>query len=289
MLTPRDRSPNGRKIFTLDYQSNHSEMPNMCSDKSFGERKLDDINDIIKSLNSSNWPHKKDGLVNLEHFILHSPTSLTDEQVGILTDVFTGMLLNPNTEALSLLLDVLNSFITQYHNKLNFWLHKLLTRLFLKTGSDLISSIEQRISDVFKKISDLFPNSTQFQVVLGFLTDIKLTPVLKVKITALQYMLNLLLQIDQFEMKSKNVLKYNCIPFEEFLAKLITWTDHQNAQLRSLSQDIISKLFNLNTHEFCNVVSQLPGCYRGTAYKYMKERKVSKKSVGDSVMFSQSF
>lgn len=288
MLTPaRDHSLNGsRKIFTLpDYQSDQSEVSSLCSDKSFGDRKLDDINDIIKSLGSTHWPHKKDGLVSLEHFIFHSPTALDEDQVRILTDIFTKMLLDPNTKALSLLLNVLNSFIIHYHNELNFWLYILLTRLFLKTGSDLLSSIQHRIIKAFETISDSFPKQTQFNVILQFLTDTKLTLVLKVKITALQYLLNLLLQMDPSDLNGKNKKDY-----EEFLKKVITWTDDKkSAQLKSLSQDIISELFNLNTPEFCNVVSQLPAGYWETAYKYMKERKVSKKPVEDSVMFSQSF
>ena len=285
MLTPRDHSTNGRKSFTFDYQSDQSEVSSLCSDKSFGDRKLEDINDIIKSLNSTHWPHKKDGLVSLEHFIFHSQTNLTEDQVRVLTDVFTKMLLDPNTKALSLLLNVLNSFIIHYHNELNFWLYILLTRLFLKTGSDLLSSIQNRIIKTFETISDSFPKTVQFNVILQFLTDTKLTPVLKVKITALQFLLNLLLQMDPSDLNGKNKKDY-----EEFLKKVITWTDDKkSAQLKSLSQDIISELFNLNTPEFCNVVSQLPAGYWETAYKYMKERKVSKKPVEDSVMFSQSF
>lgn len=289
MLIQKDLQSNSssRKILTLDYQSDQSEVSSLCSDKSFGERKLEDINDIIKNLNSTHWPNKKDGLVSLEHFIFHSTVNLNEDQLKILTDIFTKMLLDPNTKALSLVLNILNTFIIHFHNELDFWLYILLTRLFLKTGSDLLSSIQKRVIKTFEVIADSFQKASQFNVVIQFLSDTKLTPVLKVKITALQYLLNLILQMDPADLNCKQNKK----EYEQFLIKVIAWTeDKKSAQLRSLSQDIILELFNLNTPEFCNIVSQLPAGYWDTAYKYMKEKKVSnKKPVEDSVMFSQSF
>jgi len=273
---------------SIDYQSDQSEVSSLCSDKSFGDRKLDDINDIIKNLNSTHWPNKKDGLFSLEHFIYNSPVNLNDDQLRVLTDVFTKMLLDPNTKALTHLLNVLTTFIIHYHEHLNFWLYILLTRLFLKTGSDLLSCVQKRMIKTFETISDSFPKLLQFNVLIQFISDNKLTPVLKVKITSLQYLLNLILQMDPSDLNCKQ--NNNKEEFDQFLIKIITWTeDKKSAQLRSLSQDIILELFNLNTPEFCGIISQLPTNYWETAYKYMKEKNVSKKRVEDSVVFSQSF
>ena len=277
-----------KNVFKLDCsQSDQSEVSSLCSDKSFGERRtLEDINDIIKNLNSTHWPNKKDGLYSLEHFIYHSPTNLNEDQIKLLADLFTKMLLDPNTKALSIVLNTLQTFIIHFNNELSFWLYILLTRLFLKTGSELLASIQKRIIKTFEVIADAFSKSTQFNVVIQFLSDTKLTPVLKVKITALQFLLNLILQMDPADLNCKQNKK----EYEQFLIKIIQWTeDKKSAQLRSLSQDIILELFNLNTPEFCNLVSQLPAGYWDTAYKYMKEKKVSKKQVEDSVVFSQSF
>jgi len=288
----RDSSHSTKKlqISTIDYQSDQSEVSSLCSDKSFGDRKLEDINDIIKNLNSTNWPNKKDGLFSLEHFIYHSPVELNDEQLKLLTDLFTKMLLDPNTKALSHLLNVLNIFIIHYHEKLTFWLYILLTRLFLKTGSDLLVSIQKRMFKTFETIADSFSKSLQFNVLIQFISDNKLTPALKVKITTLQYLNNLIRQMDPSDLNcSKNK---NEKEFEQFITKIITWTEEKkSAQLRSLSQGIILGLFNLNTPVFCNIVSQLPTEHWKTATKYMKEKQVSTQhaEVDDSIVFSQSF
>lgn len=283
------QSSRKHQLSTLDYQSDQSEVSSLCSDKSFGDRKLEDINDIIKNLNSTHWPNKKDGLFSLEHFIYHSPINLTEDQLRVLTDIFTKLLLDPNTKALSHLLNVLNIFIVHYHEQLSFWLYILLTRLFLKTGSDLLGSVQKRMIKTFETISYSFPKALQFNVLIQFISDNKLTPVLKVKITSLEYLLNLILQMDPSDLKCKQ--NDSTKEFDQFLIKIISWTeDKKSAQLRSLSQDIILELFNLNTPEFCHFVSLLPPGYWETAYKYMKEKKVSKKPpVEDSVMFSQSF
>lgn len=285
---------NSNKKLNLDYQSDASDVSSICSNKSFSERQLEDINDIIRNLNSTNWPNKKDGLISLEYFIYHSTTTLNEDQLKLLTDIFTKMLLDPNTKTLSLVLSVLNTFIIHFHNEINYWLYVLLTRLFLKTGSEILASIQKRIIKTFETITNSFQKSHQFNVLIQFISDSKLTPILKVKITALQYLINLILQMDPSDLNCKEK-KYNKEEFERFLIKIISWSeDKKSAQLRSLAQDIILELFNLNTSEFCNIASQLPSNYWDIAYGYVKKVSSSnsnnyKKQVEDSVIFSQSF
>lgn len=153
-------------------------------------------------------------------------------------------------------LTILNELIQIYKNELNSWLYILMTRLFLKAGSDTLGSIQTRINKTFELIRESFPIDHQFDVIMRLLSDQTQTLNTKVKLAVLQYLSKLIFQMDSAEFAYNRA---NSHDIQTALMKIISWTaDIKSSELRKISQDTIVDLYNLNSSEMTLYINALP-------------------------------
>lgn len=159
-------------------------------------------------------------------------------------------------KAFSLFLTILNELIQNYKLELNSWLYILVTRLFLKVGSDTLGSIQTRILKTFELIRESFPIEHQFNVIMRLMSDQTQTLNAKVKVAILQYLSKLI-----FLMESSDFTfdRENNHDIQTSLMKIISWTaDIKSSDLRKNSQETIVDLYNLNSTEMIRYISGIP-------------------------------
>lgn len=231
----------------------------ICSDMSFGNysmRKYEDIGKILELLASQHWSDRKDGLMGLANFLRMSDYQLNSFELKRITDIFTKMLVDPHTKAFSLFLTILNDLIQSYKTELGSWLYILMTRLFLKVGSDTLGSIQTRIHKTFELIRESFSIEEQFNVIMRLLSDQTLTLNTKVKIAVLQYMSKLIFIMDMTDFTYD---RPNQKDIQTALMKIISWTaDIKSSELRKMSQETIVDFYNLNSVQMTAYLNALP-------------------------------
>ncbi|UXI17982.1 hypothetical protein NH340_JMT03925 [Sarcoptes scabiei] len=278
-VTPR------KKFF--DDQSDESETSSICSDASFanyGVRPTEDISKILENLSSSHWSDRKDGLLGLNNFLRFTDERLNTFQLKRITDIFTRMLVDPHTKAFSLFLNTLNELIHIYKTELNSWLYILMTRLFLKVGSDTLGSIQTRILKTFESIRESFPIENQFNVIMRLLSDQTQTLNAKVKIAILQYLSKLIFLMDSSDFVFK---RDNNHDIQTALIKIVSWTaDIKSSDLRKISQDTIVDLYNLNSSEMTLYLNGLRKTYQDAAYQIIQHKQKSRLSQSPSTSSS---
>ncbi|RWS25541.1 CLIP-associating protein 1-like protein, partial [Leptotrombidium deliense] len=261
-----------RRRFNFDDHSDESETSSVCSERSFGSfggRNFDDVSDIIRNLSSSHWSDRKEGLLGLQFFLRHSPQSLNAYELKRITDMFTKMLLDPHTKTFTLFLEILNDLIRAFKQDLSGWLYVLMTRLFLKMGTDTLGSVQTKILKTFELIRESFSCQDQFHVIIRFLSDQTQTPNAKVKVTVLQYLHHLccIMEPNDWTNGSAHELQLS-------LMKIISWfEDPKCPELRKHSLEVVLDLFNLNTSEFSGILNQLPKRYQDSAFQSIKMRR----------------
>ncbi|RWS12914.1 CLIP-associating protein 1-like protein [Dinothrombium tinctorium] len=261
-----------RRKYNFDDHSDESETSSVCSDRSFGSfggRNVEDVSDIIRNLSSSHWSDRKEGLLGLQFFLRHSPHSLSAYELKRITDMFTKMLLDPHTKTFTLFLEILNELIQVYKQELNGWLYVLMTRLFLKMGTDTLGSVQSKILKTFELIRESFLCQDQFNVIIRFLSDQTQTPNVKVKVTVLQYLHHLCEIMDPNDLTNGSAHE-----LQLSLMKIIAWTaDPKSQDLRKQALEVILDLFNLNTSEFSGILNHLPKTYQDAAFQAIKMRR----------------
>ena len=60
--------------------------------------------------------------------------------------------MDAHIKVFSVFLDVLCLFISQYKDDLEDWLFKILLRLLHKKGTDMLSSVQRKLTNVFEVI-----------------------------------------------------------------------------------------------------------------------------------------
>ncbi|XP_076338246.1 CLIP-associating protein 1-B-like isoform X2 [Tachypleus tridentatus] len=261
-----------RRFNAFDDQSDESETSSASSDRSFGSyggRHLDDVPEIIHNLGSIHWSERKEGLLGL-CALLRSSRMLSPGELKRVTDTFTKLFMDPHTKVFTLFLDTLNELIRVHHVDLYGWLYVLLTRLFIKSGTDIVTSVQTKIKKTLDLIRDCFSSDKLFHVIIRFLNDPTQTPNNKAKLTMLQYLNSVLKVMDPSEFLGSNS------ETKQAVTKVISWTtDTKNSDLRRFSQDIIMGLFNVNTPEFSMLLNQLPKSYQDSAFKLLSSRRRS--------------
>ena len=263
--------------FQLDDQcSDKSEASSVCSERSHqstSDRQLEDVKDIIANLRSTHWSTRKEGLLSFQFYLKHSPSPLNNDQLSSITKQFTMMLLDPHTKTFSLFLEILNELIRAYKDYLTDWLYVLLTRLFLKIGSDILSSVQARVLNTLNIVRECFLREDQFNVIVRFLSDQAQTPSMKVKLTVLQYFNDLLVQMEPSEWRYDEHSK-SWHELQLCLMKIISWTsDQKSSELKSYAAEVLINFLNLNTPKFFSLLVQLPKTYQDAAYKIIQGEK----------------
>lgn len=71
------------------------------------------------------------------------------------SEIFTRMFHDPHGKVFSVYVDTLAQFVSAYSAELTDWLYICLTRLLIKTGVDMLASVQARIQktlDVIRSI-----------------------------------------------------------------------------------------------------------------------------------------
>ncbi|KAH6946625.1 hypothetical protein HPB50_014222 [Hyalomma asiaticum] len=160
----------------------------------------------------SHHGHIVDAFINYSHHVeaTHSPGWTTACQWhGVGFQVFTLFLLP------------LGELIHVHSAGLHSWLYVLLPRLFIKTGTDLSSSLQMKIQKILSIIRDCFAHGNQFQASVIYITDPTQTPNIKVKITILRYLMYVLQAMDSGD------LLVNTPETHSMVAKIFSWIRDQ--------------------------------------------------------------
>ncbi|XP_075548307.1 CLIP-associating protein isoform X2 [Dermacentor variabilis] len=252
--------PRKNRYNAFDDQSDESETSSVCSDRSFssynrggyeGHIPLQDVPSILKHLSSIHWSDRKEGLLGLLS-VLRSGRTLSLPDLKKVTDMFTKMFMDPHTKVFTLFLEALGELIHVHSADLHSWLYVLLTRLFIKTGTDLLSSLQTKIQKILSIIRECFPHGEQFQAVVRYITDPTQTPNIKVKITILRYLMSLLQAMDSGD------LLVNTPETHSMVAKIFSWIrDQKSPELKRHAQEVIVSIFKLRPAEINGLLSRL--------------------------------
>ena len=251
----------GRKI-SREESDDGSEASSQCSDRSFdsyrrgndsfswnGSRSrldgaakyIDDIETIIQYCASSHWNERKDGLTNLTQY-LSEGKMLTPQQLQCVLDLFRKMFMDPHIKVYSLFLDTVNELIISQSQDLHDWLFILLTRLFNKLGTDLLSSMNGKIWKTLTLIYEYFPTNIQLQGVFKILTDATQIPNVKTKHATVKF----LTQLAQIYLSADNFV-VTPIADKAVLKILQYASDQKSMELRTQAKYCIIALYNCNT------------------------------------------
>ncbi|CAH1111377.1 unnamed protein product [Psylliodes chrysocephalus] len=245
-----------KNIRSIDNQSDESETSSVCSERS--ERSFDsfrktcdDINQIIAMCASTNWQERKDGLLSLQYY-LSSEVPLTPGELKHLTEIFTRMFMDSHTKCLSVFLDTLHEVIRSYKGSLEFWLYVLLQRVFLKIGTETLSSIQGKLMSTLDLIKSSFPISLLISNVYRFLIDATQTPNTKVKNVVLNTLSSLCNNPDAAQFISQ-------VPASQALLKIISYAqDTKSSETRQAARQCIVTLWNCNTPQVTMMLAELP-------------------------------
>ncbi|KAH6920880.1 hypothetical protein HPB50_028134 [Hyalomma asiaticum] len=162
----------------------------------------------------SHHGHIVDAFINYSHHVeaTHSPGWTTACQWhGVRFQVF------------ALYLVALGELIHVHSADLHSWVYVLLPRRFIKTGTDLLSSLQMKIQKILSIIRDCLPHGDEFQAVVRYTTDPTQTPNIKVQITILRYLMSVLHAMDSGD------LLVNTPEAHYMVAKIFSWVRDQKS------------------------------------------------------------
>ncbi|XP_074652208.1 CLIP-associating protein 1-B-like isoform X3 [Tubulanus polymorphus] len=292
---------------------NMSETSSVCSDRSFGRsyesddegrrlrplrrrsksyiRRLvesgdpmsKEVSQITTDLTSSLWSDRRQGLHALQG-MLRSGQELTPNEVRKVSVIFTRLFHDPHGKVFSLFLEVLMEFVFVYKDVLAGWIGDILPRLLVKSGADLLGSVQAKINRLLDLIRDSFPFEQLFVFVRKFIIEetVSINPkdnsvnmnshagefsylnINSVKEAILTFLHSIIIQMDpsDFVNSSENRLA---------VSRILTWiTEPRSAQVRKGSSAVIKALFDLNSAEFSRLVSGLPKAFQDSATKILQ-------------------
>lgn len=212
---------------------------------------MQDINEIIALCASTAWQERKDGLVSLKYY-LNSGSQLSPGELKHITEIFTKMFMDSHTKSLGFFIDTLNELIKHYKNDLHDWLYVLLQRIFIKLGTDLLSSTYSNLLNTLEIIKKSFPMTLLMSCVNRFLVDATQTPSTKVKITVLNFLTSLCHVAEPNQLATKP-------PANVALQKIIAYArdPKSSAELKTAAKNCIVALWNCNTPQVRVVLLKL--------------------------------
>uniref|UniRef100_A0A2H8TIG7 CLIP-associating protein 1 n=1 Tax=Melanaphis sacchari TaxID=742174 RepID=A0A2H8TIG7_9HEMI len=270
-----ERKIDYRKRFSDSFYLNRSQCGQHKEIWKNSSLKCLNIEDIISRCESSNWNNRKEGLLSLQKYFQQG-NIMSKLLLTKITEVFTKMIMDSQTKAISLFLDVLNELIITHSQYLEYWLYTLLVKLFNKGGSDILNSVHSKILKTLEIIRSSFPCDLQLTAVFKFLTDPSQTPNIKIKIFAMSYISQLAVNAD-----SRSIFLSVVNDKKDYatlaLIKMIGWTMcnnniKQGPELRRASQEAILALYSLNASQITLRLSQLPEEYQEAVSGLIKNR-----------------
>lgn len=229
----------------------HLNLYHLCKSTFSNDICLQDINEIIALCTSSIWQERKDGLLSLQHYI-SSDKAIKQQELKMLTEIFTRMFMDPHTKGLSLFLDTLHEVIKIYRNDLHYWTYVLLQRVFLKIGSEVLNSVQSKLMITLEIVRSNFPIPLLISNVYRFLVDSTQTPNAKVKTVVLNFLTTLCNSIDSSEFSFQ-------APALQALQKIIVFSqDAKSAELRFAARNCIVAMWNCSTSQVTMMFAELP-------------------------------
>ncbi|XP_055708280.1 CLIP-associating protein isoform X2 [Phlebotomus papatasi] len=267
-------------------ESDESEASSVCSDRSFdtfrrggdtyswnGSRSrldgyrqpIEDIESIIQYCASTHWNERKDGLVSLTQYLAEGKI-LSHQQLQCVLDLFRKMFMDTHTKVYSLFLDALNEVILAHSIDLHEWLFILLTRLFLKLGTELLGSMQGKIWKTLDLVYEYFPGDLQIQSVFRILVDTAQTPNTKARISTLKFLTKLAqsyCQSTQFSIQK---------PAEAAVIKIIQASqDKKSMELRNQARNCLFALYNCNMQNMTTILQALPKEHQDSAKSVIQQ------------------
>ncbi|CAG9813465.1 unnamed protein product [Phaedon cochleariae] len=249
------RSPR-RTLRSIDNQSDESETSSVCSERSERsfesfKRPCDDINQIMMMCTSTNWQERKDGLLSLQYYLANE-IQLTEGELKHLTEIFTRMFMDSHTKGVSVFLDTLHEVIKTYKGQLDCWLYVLLQRVFLKIGTETLSSIQSKLMATLDLIKHSFHVKSLIGNVYRFLVDATQTPNARVKTVVMNFLSSLCTNPDAAQYLSQNLAN-------QALLKIISFAqDMKSSETRHAARLCLVALWNCNTPQVTMMLTELP-------------------------------
>ncbi|VEN50087.1 unnamed protein product, partial [Callosobruchus maculatus] len=249
-----------RSTRSMENHSDESETSSVCSerssDRSFDnfKRPCDDINQIIAMCASTTWQERKDGLLSLQYYMANE-ILLTVGELKHLTEIFTKMFMDSHTKGLGVFLDTLHEVIKNYKHALHSWLYVLLQRVFLKIGTETLTSIQHKLLATLDLIRTSFPMASLFAAAYRFLVDATQTPNARVKVTALNFVSQLCTEGGEEAAQHIATAPSAC----QALMKIVTYAqDAKSAETRAAARSCIVAMWNCNTSQITMLLAELP-------------------------------
>ncbi|WKX98245.1 hypothetical protein Q1695_013707 [Nippostrongylus brasiliensis] len=136
------------------------------------------LTDALSGCTSSNLNERKDGLRTLLE-ILKSHRNIPQMDIKSICDVLNKLLTEGNHKLMSIVMDILNVFITSYHDHLGEWLQFLLLRLLHKSGVEILPTVLQPLNMALRVIRTTFKPELQLIAICKNIQDPIQTPPVK--------------------------------------------------------------------------------------------------------------
>ncbi|VDO91959.1 unnamed protein product [Soboliphyme baturini] len=267
-----------------------SETSSMCSERSvsrFGSESWS-FAEIIKSCQSLNWTERKEGLVTLQT-VFKSGRRLTPSELKKTCQIFVRLFVDPHNMTSTLFLDTLVEFLFAYRHELYDWLYVLLSRLLMKQGSELLASVQKKLCKTLEVVRESFPYDLQFQTLVRYITDPAQTPSLKVKLSFLHYLNDLICVMDSTQLPNTSDVR-------QAVSRIIQWTgDPKSLEIRIASQNVLVSLFSLNASVFTAILNTFSKSSQASALRdfpntvYRLLNTQLRRNLGDSFIMNRSF
>ncbi|XP_021373907.1 CLIP-associating protein 1-like isoform X7 [Mizuhopecten yessoensis] len=286
---PKHIGPMRRRYDTYDSDDAASETSSVCSERSYSSLgrtsestnkdqgtcsssstpppnllDIQDTAEIITLIGSGSYTDRKEGLIALQH-LLRAHRYLNRVELRKVTEVFARMFHDPHSKVLSLFLDTLVDLMNVHSRDLTDQLYMIMTRLLMKTGADMLGSVQAKVVRALEGVRENFPCDQQFSILTKLLIDQTQSPNLKpkVKTSILHYMHGLVADMDPSDFMNSTDTRLA-------LSRIINFTtEPKSADVRKGAQAVLIALFNLNPPEFSVMLSLLPKAFQDSATKIL--------------------
>ncbi|VDM56103.1 unnamed protein product [Angiostrongylus costaricensis] len=227
-----------------------------------------ELTDALAACLSVNLNERKGGLRSLLE-ILKVRRNLQQLEIKKVCDVLSKLLTEGNHKLMQILMDILNVFVSSYHDNLGDWLQFLLLKLLYKSGVEILPTLVQPLNMALRAVRTTFRPELQLIALCKNIQDPIQTPPLKVKAATLNYLHELLQGMEQGSSLARDEIR-------AAVQKIFYWMeDPKKAAIKVACERVIYDFFSLNTADFSTILSDYPPQWREFAYSLLKKNKPS--------------
>jgi len=150
----------------------------------------------------------------------------------------------------------------------------LIGRLISKAANELLPSAQTHVQQALAAVRSSFDPQMQLLSLCKFIQDPMHTHTVKVKIGILNYMHQLMENMNSAAMMNKAEVR-------QAVNRLILWIDDpKSAEVSKLSVQVLCDMFQLNASEFSSILATFPEHSRNTVFGLLKQHQLSNGSSG---------